>query len=133
MLQYVKEINIEYNSSPSSSLSYDNFSQLSATPTSSRGYSPCYSFNPVPETSPNMLYQTQTPLLNFSSSSSQNKTKNYQSAPNNSRVVINSITRLPPLQSPHHLPHLSILIIIIIQRIPKQQLISTISRTRKGK
>lgn len=50
-----------------------------------------------------MLYQTQTPLPNFSSSSSQNNTKNYQSAPNNSRVVINSITHLPPLQSPRHL------------------------------
>lgn len=103
MLQLVKKINIEYNSSPSSSLSYDNFSQRSATPASSRGYSPCYSYIPVPETSPNMLYQTQTPLPNFSSSSSQNKTKNYQSAPNNSRVVINSITHLPPLQSPRHL------------------------------
>lgn len=103
MLQLVKKINTGYNSSPSSSLSYDNFSQRSVTPASSRGYSPCYSYSPVPETSPNMLYQTQTPLPIFSSSSSQNKTTNYQSAPNKSRVVINSITHLPSLQPPRHL------------------------------
>lgn len=103
MLQLVKKINTEYNSSPSSSLSYDNFSHRSVTPVSSRGYSPSFSYDPVPETSPNMLYKTQSPLPTFiSSSSSQNKTTNYQSAPNNSRVVINSIRHLPPLQPPRH-------------------------------
>lgn len=72
MLQLVKKINTGYNSSPSSSLSYDNFSQRSVTPASSRGYSPCYSYSPVPDTSPNMLYQTQTPLPIFSSSKAAN-------------------------------------------------------------
>lgn len=61
MMQLVKKINTEYNSSPSSSLSYDNFSQRTVTPASSGGYSPC-SYIPVPQTSPNMLFETQTPL-----------------------------------------------------------------------
>lgn len=95
MLQLVKKMNTEYSSSPSSSLSYDN--HRSITPASSRGYSPSL-YIPVPETSPNMLYKTQSRLPNFTSSSSQNKL----SAPNNSRVVINSITHLPPLQPPRH-------------------------------
>lgn len=42
-----------------------------------------------------MIYQTQTPQYS--------NTTNYQTAPNKSRVVINSITHLPSPQRPRHL------------------------------
>lgn len=51
----------------------------------------------------------------------------------NPELFIKSVTLLLPLQSPHHLPHLSILIIIITQRIPKQQLIQYNLKDKKRK